>query len=236
MENKLGRKGLILLIAAVVIAAIVIIIAVVAGRKPPEFESASDFAKTYLSGEERVISFSADGLGISVRVSDICSQDEDGNMVTDLSYSSGRENSYDREKKYVFMDFVIENRTSKDFTVNNYKAGRGQMFYLAYFQSKSDKHNENGEDFACFGEICDPATKEVSGEDCIVIPGGGTRQFTLQFFVYAEYVGKLNEVYYGGEFVEDFSKYEVLNVPRPIFKKDFENSELLPELTKESGL
>lgn len=224
-----------LIAIAVVLAAIAVIIfaaAMLSGGSGEEFEALSALTQHLDSGKDKTINFNKKGLNVTMRISDICSVDEDsGEMYTSLYYAD----EYD--KKYVFADYIIKNMSSKPVTVNCGSGSDDSLdLYIGYFYDKSDEwENDDENDFCAAYQLYDNALGDVVPNTEIVIGSKETKKFTLRYIIRSSSINECSGVYFCEKCkdTDEFTKYYVMGVGKPKISHEFKNSDLFPQIIRD---
>lgn len=229
-----NRIAVIIMAAVVAVIAIIIIIAAVAsGNSAGSFDTPSVLAQT-TGAEEKSLSFSKKGLSVAVRISDIRSFDR----KTDESYTS-LYYSDESDEKYVFADYIIKNRSSKDVTIECGTHSDGSLsLHLGYFHDASAKVDDNNNnDFCAFYRLYDRASETAPDISEVVIGAGETKEFTLRYTMDVDRISRCNGVYFFEQWdVDDgYTKYAVMGVGKPVISYGFKNSELFPQLINDAA-
>lgn len=226
-----SRTALIVM-AAVLAAAVIIIFAAVmlSGGSGEEFETLSALSQ-HLGGEEdKTVRVSKNGLDITMRISDICSMDEEsGELYTSLYYSDSS------DKKYVLADYIVKNKTSENVVIDCGSYSEDSMLlFLGNFEG-GDKWDENAEknNFYVNYRLFDNASNGASENKEITVGAKETKKFTLIYSFLPEEINKCAGLYLCPQCKiddDDSTKYYVLGIGKPIVKKEFKNSEMFPQI------
>lgn len=218
--------------AAVLAAAVIIIFAAVilSGGSGEEFETLSALSQ-HLGGEEdNTIHVSQKGLDITMRISDICSVDEEsGELYTSLYYSDSS------DKKYVLADYIVKNKTSENVVIDCGSYSENSiLLFLGNFEG-GDQWDENAEknNFYVNYRLFDNASNSASENKEIAVGAKETKKFTLIYSFLPEEINKCAGLYLCPQCKiddDDSTKYYVLGIGKPIVKKKFKNSEMFPQV------
>ena len=229
-----NRIAVIITAAAAVVIAVIIIIAVMASvNSPGSFDTPSVLAQT-TDAAEKSLSFSKGGLSVAVRIYDIRSFDrKTGESYTSLYYSD------ETDEKYVFADYIIKNRSSKDVTIEcGTHSDDSLSLHLGYFNDVSDKVDDNNNnDFCAFYRLYDRASETAPEISEVVIGAGETKEFTLRYTMDVDCISRCNGVYFFEQWdVDDgYTKYAVMGVGKPVISYGFKNSELFPQIIRDAA-
>ena len=218
--------------AAAVIAIIIIVAAVASGSSPGSFSTPSALAQT-TGTEEKSLSFSKKGLSVTVRISDIRSFDrKTGESYTSLYYSD------ETDEKYVFADYIIKNKSSKDVTIEcGTHSDDSLSLHLGYFHDTSAKVDDNNNNDVCaLYRLYDRASETAPEISEVVIGAGETKEFTLRYTISVDEIERCNGVYFFEQWdVDDgYTKYAIMGVGKPVISYGFKNSELFPQLINDA--
>ena len=230
--KQLFESRTVLIAMAAVLAAIVIIIlaaVMLSGGSGEEFETLSALAQHLGDEEDKTIHVSQKGLDITMRISDICSVDEEsGGLYTSLYYSDSS------DKKYVLADYIVKNKTSENIIIDcgNYSEESMRLF-LGNFEGsdKWDKNTENN--FYVNYHLFDKALRDFSETKEFVIGAKETKEFTLIYSFFPEEINKCAGLYLCPQCKiddDDSTKYFVMGIGKPIVKKEFKNGDLFPQI------
>lgn len=233
--KKLFENKIVLIAAVIVLAVIAAVIFVSAmlskgpGGSGEKFETISELAQHAGNGEDKIFGFSKSGLEVTMRIADICSVDEEsGETYTSLYYGD----QYDQ--KYVFTDYIIKNKTSKDIVINCGSNTEGSLdLFLGYFNDGSDEWDEEDElDYCAFYMLYDRNLKDVVKNTDVVIGAKETKSFTLRYSMRSESINRCSGVYFCELYKDDdeFTKYAVMGIGKPVISCEFKNSELFPQM------
>ncbi|MDE5860060.1 MAG: hypothetical protein K2H23_06720, partial [Oscillospiraceae bacterium] len=217
--------------AAVLAAILLIIFAAVmlSGGSGEEFETLSALAQYLGDEEDKKIHVSQKGLDITMRISDICSVDEEsGDLYTSLYYSDSL------DEKYVLADYIVKNKTSENVIIDCGKYSEESMYlFLGNFEG-SDKWDKNAEDnFYVTYHLFDKASGDIFKTTEFVIGAKETKEFTLIYSFWPEEINKCTGLYLCPQCQiddDDSTKYFVMGIGKPIVKKEFKNGDLFPQI------
>lgn len=221
-----------LIVMAAVLAAIAVIIfaaVMLSGSSGEEFENLSALAQHLGDEEDKTLHVSQKGLDVTMRISDICSVDEEsGDLYTSLYYSDSS------DKKYVLADYIVKNKTSDSIVIDCGKYSEESMYlFLGNFEGsdKWDKNTENN--FYVNYHLFDNASGDISETKEVVIGAKETKKFTLIYNFLPEEINKCVGLYLCPQCKaddDDSTKYFVMGIGKPIVKKEFKNGDLFPQI------
>lgn len=217
--------------AAVLSAAVIGIFAAVmlSGNKEEEFESLSALAQHSGYSEDKTVSFSKNGLAIKMRIYDICSMDEEsGRAYTSLYYEDAL------DKKYVFADYIIKNKTSEDVVINcGTDSDNALDLFIGHLNDDKDEFEADDEnDFFVSYDLYDKTSGNTVPDTEIVIGAKEMKEFTLRYTFFPELINKCSGVYLCEKCTDEDedTKYYIMGTGRPVMGKRFKNSELFPQI------
>ncbi len=233
--KKLFENKIVLIVTVIVLAVIAAIIFAAAmlskdsGGSGEKFDTVSELAQHIGNGEDKVFSFSKSGFEVTMRISDICSVDEEsGETYTSLYYGDQYDN------KYVLTDYIIKNKTSKDVVINCGSDTEGSLdLFLGYFNDSSDKWEQDDEqDFCASYMLYDRKLKDVIKDTEIIIGAKETKSFTLRYSMRSESINRCGGIYFCELYKDDdeFTKYAVMGIGKPVISCEFNNSDLFPQM------
>lgn len=220
-----------LIVMAAVLAAIIIFAAVMlSGGSGEEFEALSALSQHLGSTEDNTIHVSQKGLDITMRISDICSIDEEsGKLYTSLYYSDSS------DKKYVLADYIVKNESAENAVIDCGSYSENSLLLLLGNFEGGDKWDENAEknNFYTNYRLFDSASGDVSENKEITVGAKETKKFTLMYGFLPEEINKCAGFYLCPQCKssdDDNTKYYVFGIGKPLIKKEFKNGEMFPQL------
>lgn len=231
VKKLFESRAALITMAAVLSAAVIGIFAAVmlSGNKEEDFESLSALAQHSGYSEDKTVSFSKNGLAVKMRIYDICSMDEEsGRTYTSLYYEDAL------DKKYVFADYIIKNKTSEDVVINcGTDSDNALDLFLGHLNDDKDEFEADDEnDFFAGYELYDKASGEAVPDTEIVIGAKEMKEFTLRYTFFPEMINKCSGVYLCEKCTDkdEHTKYYIMGTGRPVMGKRFKNSDLFPQI------